>query len=295
MPEEFCNARVRDADALIIRTRTRVGRELLEGTKVRFVATATIGYDHIDTAWCEGHGVHWTACPGCNAQGVCDYVEDALKEIRSRMPEAGSRMTIGVVGVGHVGGKVAQMAEILGYRVLLNDPPKGIGVTLDEIARESDIITFHTPLTRDGEYQTYHLCDEEFLAKCKDNAVIINAARGGVADEAALLKSGRKCVIDCWEGEPEINRELLASPNTLLASYHIAGYTADGKRNAAKMCIAAMRDFFSLPALPVEEKTLTLQPEARGDSATGWLRRITAQLKVRPEEFEKLRKQYKLR
>ena len=294
-PEEFCNARVKDADALIIRTRTRAGRELLEGTRVRMVATATIGYDHIDTAWCGRNGVHWAACPGCNAQGVCDYVEEALKEAENGKPEAGCGKTIGIVGVGHVGGKVAQMAERRGYRVLLNDPPKGIGVTLDEIAEESDIITFHTPLTMEGEYRTYHLCDRTFLAKCKDDAMIINAARGGVVDEEALLQSGHKCVIDCWENEPHINVRLLESCNTVGASYHIAGYTAEGKLNATKMCIEALRTFFSLRALPDEEKALTLQPEQRGDSSAGWLKRLTEQLKAAPENFELLRKQYKLR
>ena len=294
-PEEFTNSRVKDADALIIRTRTHADARLLAGTRVRMVATATIGYDHIDTAWCEQHGVHWTACPGCNAQGVCDYVEEALREVESRRGTGEGMMTIGIVGVGHVGSKVAQMAERRGYRVLLNDPPKGIGVTLDEIAEESDIVTFHTPLTTDGDYRTFHLCDSGFLSKCKSNAVIINAARGGVVDEEALLESGHECVIDCWENEPAINTRLLESRNTVAASYHIAGYTAEGKMNATRMCIDALRTFFSLPALPDEEKTLTLQPEEKGDSARGWLRRVTEQLKARPGDFEQLRKQYKLR
>lgn len=287
-PEEISNACIKDSDALIIRTRTRVGRELLDGTKVRFVATATIGHDHIDTGWCEQHGICWTACPGCNSQAVCDYVEEALNMLH----EDGLRAeSLGIAGLGNVGSKVKQMAERRGMKVIVSDPPKGIYGDLTK----ADIITFHTPLTKEGEHRTFHLCDAAFLSRCKDNAVIINAARGGVVDEEALLKSGRKCIIDCWENEPDINRELLASRNTVAASYHIAGYSLEGKINATMMCMEAFRKFFSLPALTDEEKRLPLQTEERGDSSAGWLRRVTEALKARPADFEKLRKQYRFR
>ena len=193
-PEEINSSSVRDADVLIIRTRTKVNEALLAGSNVRLVCTATIGYDHIDRSYCEQHGVRWVSCPGCNAQAVCDYIEEAIGTIHN------AQLTIGVVGVGHVGSLVAQMAERKGFKVLLNDPPKGIGVPLDEIARQCNIITFHTPL----DNTTYHLCNAHFLSLCKPGAVIINAARGGVVDEEALLQSGHPFILDTWENEPDI-------------------------------------------------------------------------------------------
>ena len=151
-PEQMTSPAIQEADVLVVRTRTKVNEQLLAGSHVRLVCTATIGYDHIDTAYCEAHGIRWMACPGCNAQAVCDYVEEAIGDIEKK--------TIGVVGVGHVGSLVAQMAEKRGIKVLLNDPPKGIGVSLDEIAQQCDIITFHTPLDK----STYHLCNADYLS-----------------------------------------------------------------------------------------------------------------------------------
>ena len=171
-PAQIDASAVSDADVLVVRTRTQVSKSLLNASSVQLVCTATIGYDHIDAAYCEAHGIQWMSCPGCNAQAVCDYIEEALTEVKAKG-------TIGIVGVGHVGSLVAVMAERKGYKVLLNDPPKGIGVSLDEIAQKCDIITFHTPL----DETTYHLCDAAFVKKCKPNALIINAARGGVVDE----------------------------------------------------------------------------------------------------------------
>lgn len=277
-PEEFTPARVQNADALIVRTRTRINKDLLAGSRVQFVATATIGYDHIDTSL---DIPYWTACPGCNAQAVCDYIQEAL--LAAQLPHK----SIGIVGYGHVGSRVAAMAEKLGFNVLVNDPPKGLGVSLDEIAAKCDIITFHTPL----DDTTYHLCDAAFLSKCRPHALIINAARGGIADEQALLESQHPCIIDCWENEPSINRTLCQSPQTLLASYHIAGYSVEGKRNASQMCLDALCWFFSLPSLSVN----TDQMPPAGDSQPGWLMRVSDQLKAHPENFETLRKQYPLR
>ncbi len=288
-PYEITPEAVKGADALIIRTRTEANRELLEGSKVRFIATATIGYDHIDTEYCEQTGIRWASCPGCNAQAVCDYVEEALDSI-------GAKSTIGVVGYGHIGTLVARMAEQKGLQVLVNDPPKNTGVSLGEIEEKCDIITFHTPLTyAPNPYPTYHLCDAEFLKHCKKDAVIINAARGGIVDEKALLESGHRCVIDCWENEPDINRDLELSPNTLIASFHIAGYSWAGKMNASRMCLDAFCKHFGITPLSIEKKALTLQPETVGDSSKGWLNRVSEQLKSHPESFEQLRKQYKLR
>ena len=294
-PEEITPCAVRNADALFVRTRTRINKELLQGSKVRFVATATIGFDHIDQSYCREAGIHWVSCPGCNAQAVCDYVEEAIASSPHRLI-ASSPITIGIVGYGNVGKLVAQMAENHGYRVLLSDPPLGIGSSLKEIAPQCDVLTFHTPLTCDGEHPTYHLCDAEILRLCKPNALIINAARGGVIDEQALLShliasSPHRLIasIDCWENEPQLNRELLQRVD--LASFHIAGYSIAGKMKASEMCLHAFCEFFSLPILSINKKVVPLH----GDSESGWLKRISDQLKAAPEHFEQLRKAYLLR
>ncbi len=294
-PEEFTPQSVRDADALLVRTRTRIDERLLAGSRVRFVATATIGYDHIDTDYCRQHDIAWTACPGCNAQAVCDYVEEALDTLSPQL-SSNQPPTIGVVGYGHVGTLVAAMAKRKGYCVLVSDPPLGIGVGPDEIAQNCNIITFHTPLTKDGPYPTYHLADEAFLSLCKPDVLLINAARGGVLDEQAVLRHkqtpqgrGMRLCIDCWEGEPAINHALVLVAD--LASYHIAGYSLAGKMRASEMCLQALCKFFALPALSINKKTVSLQ----GDSDKGWLSRVSQQLKSQPNQFEQLRKQYKLR
>ena len=255
------------------------------------MATATIGYDHIDQDYCREAGIQWVSCPGCNAQAVCDYVEEAVSSIKSDE----SALTIGIIGYGHVGKLVARMANRNGYRVLLSDPPLGIGLSLQEIASQSDVLTFHTPLTYDSKHPTYHLCNADILRLCKPNALIINAARGGVVDEQALIDKLKgenekvQAVIDCWENEPQLNHELLKMVN--LASFHIAGYSIEGKMRASEMCLRAFCEFFSLPILSINKKVVPLH----GDSAPGWLCRTSDQLKAQPENFEQLRKQYKLR
>ncbi len=293
-PEDITPESVRYADALFVRTRTQINKELLHGSNVRFVATATIGFDHIDQDYCREAGIHWVSCPGCNAQAVCDYVEEAISSIKS----GENALTIGIVGYGHVGKLVAQMAERKGYKVLLSDPPLGIGMSLEQLAPLCDVLTFHTPLTREGEYPTYHLCDETILRLCKPNTLLINAARGGVIDEQALLSclsplasSPHRLIasIDCWENEPNLNQELLKKVD--LASFHIAGYSIQGKMNASEMCLRAFCEFFSLPILSINKKVVPLQ----GDSEPGWLKCVSDQLKAAPEHFEQLRKQYKLR
>ena len=287
-PEEITAESVRKADALFVRTRTRINKELLHGSQVRFVATATIGFDHIDQNYCREAGIRWVSCPGCNAQAVCDYVEEAISSIKSDKTD----LTIGIVGYGHVGKLVAQMVESKGYKVLLSDPPLGIGSSLKEIAPQCDVLTFHTPLTHDGEYPTFHLCNADILHLCKHNVLIINAARGGIIDEQALLStlnSQLSTAIDCWEGEPNLNKELVQKVD--LASFHIAGYSIQGKMNASEMCLRAFCEFFSLPILSINKKLVPLQ----GDSEPGWLKRISDLLKAAPEHFEQLRKQYRLR
>lgn len=284
-PEEIDAAAVKDADVLVIRTRTHVDTSLLEGSHVRIVCTATIGFDHIDTAYCESHDIRWISCPGCNAQAVCDYIEEAITNYQLPITNT---PTIGVVGVGHVGSLVAKMAAQKGMRVLLNDPPKGIGVTIDEIAKNCDIITFHVPL----DATTYHLCNEAFLTQCKPHALIINAARGGVVDEQAILASGHPYILDTWENEPNIDPEVLS--HATLASMHIAGYSIEGKRNASQMCLDAIAEQYTLPKINLQSPIYNLHSPI-GDSSPGWLARISAQLKAQPDQFEYLRKNYLLR
>ena len=289
--DEIDNSAVRDADVLVVRTRTRVDETLMHGARVRLVCTATIGFDHIDTQYCEANHIRWISCPGCNAQAVCDYIEEAIDEYLSTFNEVvfrPSTLSIGIVGVGHVGSLVARMAERKGLNVLLNDPPKAIGVSLDEIAANSDIITFHVPLTS----LTSHLCNEAFLKKCKPSALIINSSRGGVVDEQALFRSGHPYILDTWENEPYINQEVLQ--HAFLASMHIAGYSMQGKINATNACLEAISKEFCLPILKCDNFFVPLQPIS-GDTAPGWLMRVSQQLKAEPENFEQLRKQYKLR
>jgi len=284
-PEEINASAVRDADVLVVRTRTRVDESLLKDSRVRLVCTATIGFDHIDTAYCDTHSIRWMSCPGCNAQAVCDYIEEAIEEyLNSQLSILNSQFSIGIIGVGHVGSLVARMAERKGLRVLLNDPPKGIGVSLDEIAGNCDIITFHVPLDK----STYHLCDGAFLSKCKQDALIINAARGGVVDEQALLDSGHPYILDTWENEPDIHQTVLR--HAFRASMHIAGYSVQGKCNATQMCLDAISDTLGLPKI-----ILTLPKTTKGDTSPEWLARISDTLKAHPDQFETLRKNYLLR
>ena len=280
--EQIDATSLRDADVLVVRTRTSVNSTLLTDTSVRLVCTATIGYDHIDTAWCEAHGIRWMACPGCNAQAVCDYIEEVLNEL-----QVAPTATIGIVGVGHVGSLVAKMAKRKGLRVLLNDPPKSIGVSLDEIAKSCDIVTFHVPL----DSSTYHLCDADFLAKTKPGTLIINAARGGVVDEQALMDSGRPFVLDTWENEPHINPIVLNQAQ--LASMHIAGYSLQGKQNATQMCLDSIAQQFRLPPITLSNRMQTVCNT--GDCAPGWVERISTTLKAHPDRFEELRQNYPLR
>lgn len=300
-PQQFVKSKVIDADALLIRTRTCCNRQLLQDTKVRFIATATIGYDHIDTDYCQRHNISWYNAAGCNSAAVCQYIEAAIEEAQSQHKIHGN--TIGIIGVGHVGTLVARMAKEKGYHVLLNDPPRqltdseqlsqeGEVCSMKEIAQKADIITFHTPLNSAGEYPTFHLCDSQFLNACKPQVVLINAARGGIIDESAALlriNSQKTFIIDTWTCEPHINHDMLNA--AFLATYHIAGYSRRGKINATNMCLEALCKFFSLPVLEVDESLLP--PLSAPDK--NWIRQVDEQFRQNPEKFESLRTNYPLR
>ena len=291
----FTKEAVKDADALIVRTRTMCNRELLEGSRVKFIATATIGYDHIDTEYCREAGITWTNCPGCNAGSVEQYVHSALLQLKHKKGLDLEKSTLGIVGVGHVGSRVKRMAESLGMRVLLNDPPRADKgeqgfVNLETIARECDVITFHTPLNREGKYPTYHLANEDFLFSLERTPYLINSSRGEVVDTASLLAAlsagkVKDVVIDTWEHEPNISRELMSV--AFLATPHIAGYSADGKANATRMSLEALCQFFG-----VEAEFTILPPEGPSDYDPT---RDSEWLKASPEKFEWFRGNYPLR
>lgn len=292
---DFTKEAVKDADALIVRTRTRCNRELLEGTQMKFIATATIGYDHIDTEYCREAGITWTNCPGCNAGSVEQYVRSVLGLLQRKKGLDLKNATIGVVGVGHVGSRVARTAKLLGMRVLLNDPPRADKgetgfVDLATIARECDVITFHTPLIQEGIYRTYHLVDKDFLFSLKRAPYLINSSRGEVVDTASLLASlaagkVKDVVIDTWENEPRISRDLLEA--AFLATPHIAGYSADGKANATRMSLEALCRFFGM-----EVEFEITPPEGPSDYDPT---RDSEWLKADPEKFEWFRGNYPIR
>ncbi len=301
---------VKDADALIIRTRTRCDRALLEGSHVRFIATATIGFDHIDTDYCREAGIEWANAPGCNAPSVAQYLHSALLLLQQKRDKPLTGLTMGIVGVGHVGSLVAEVAGDLGMKVLLNDPPReeqegpGRYHPLHHLAEECDFISFHVPLVREGHHRTFHLADETFFRSLRRQPVFINTSRGEVADTPALLhalESGQisDAVIDVWENEPDINRTLLQQ--AFIGTPHIAGYSADGKANATRMALTALCRFFGrkpdfhvVPPKPLNP-VITAANETEAYLQMYDPRRDSDALKAHPEQFEQLRGDYPLR
>lgn len=246
---------VRDADALVTRSKTAIDEQLVAGSSLRFVGTATAGFDHIDAEAMAKHHIAWTAAAGCNAVSVAEYVVAALLRKAVDRGLHLSDMTLGVVGCGQVGGRVVTRARALGMRVLENDPPlqEKTGddrfVDLECIARESDVVTFHVPWTKDGLYATEHMVDREFLGRCRPGLFFINASRGEVVNESALraaLQSGAisSCVLDVWEREPCFGGELFSLLD--FGTPHIAGYSADGKLRGTEIIYEAVCDFFGL-------------------------------------------------
>lgn len=307
---EISAADVKDAQALFVRTRTYCNAELLEGSAVRFIGTATIGYDHIDDAYCRSRGIYWTSAPACNAGGVLQYVQSAIHLWCKKKGCSLQGFTIGIVGVGAIGSRVAAWAQSAGMRVLLNDPPREAAgekgfVSLEQIAAESDIITFHPTLTHDGEFASYHLAGEKFFNLLQCTPLFINASRGPVADNAALLsayKNGKiaDIAIDVWEGEPNINRELLDA--SFIATPHIAGYSAEGKLNATNIVLQKFGDFtefkgkLPLATLPAPaQATVTAANEGNAFLEIYNPMRDTEALKNNPLTFEELRNNYNFR
>ena len=304
------NDDIRDADALIIRTRTHCDAQLLKGSNVKFVATATIGYDHIDTNFMEQAGIKWINCPGCNASSVAQYIDAVLTLIKTEKHIDIQKQTIGIVGCGHVGRKVVEVARRKGMNILICDPPRSDAegekgfVSMEQIAKEADIITFHVPLTKEGRYPTYHLANETLFDSLSKRPIIINSSRGAVVDNEALLyainyNKVKDAVIDTWENEPNINKELLK--RVWIGTPHIAGYSADGKTNADNMVISALCDFFSLPKQPAicppEIPNADLCPKNEDERTLFFYNPIpeSNKLKLEPEKFEWFRNNYPLR
>lgn len=251
---------VRNADLLMVRSVTRVNENLLSGTHVRFVGTATAGTDHVDEAWLNSQDIGFVSAPGCNAESVAQYVAAALAwaSVQSGRPLSGS--SIGIIGVGQCGSRVERIAHALGMEVRLNDPPLARRTMnpryrpLEDLL-DCDYLTFHVPLTREGADPTVHLLDAVAMEKMKRDAIVINASRGGVVDEAALLErlgAGRLggAIIDAWVDEPLISYDLLRW--VMLGTPHIAGYSYDGKVAGSRMIYEAACQYMEVPIQKVE-------------------------------------------
>ncbi len=320
---EITSRHVADADALVVRTRTRCDANLLDGSSVRFIATATIGTDHINAAYCASRGIAWSNAPGCNSSSVRQYMASLLLNLFGGELKG---KTLGVVGYGHVGSKVASLGALLGMDVLVCDPPLekagesdgfveacGGFAPLERVAKNADILTFHVPLTREGGHATFHLCDAELLGGVKSGAWIVNTARGEVVDAAALkgaLASDKivGAALDVWEGEPSVDSELLDM--LAIATPHIAGYSADGKANGTAGSVRAVSRFFNLglddwapdvpppanPAISIANDGIApLDVAKTAVNATYDIRRDDAALRANSGDFERLRGDYPLR
>lgn len=310
-PADFTPGNVRDADALLIRTRTRCNADLLEGSKVQFIASGTIGMDQFDLPYCASKGIDAHNSPGCNAPAVAQYVWSSILHLGLDPRQ----LTIGIVGHGHIGTIVAEWGRHLGARILLCDPPKAETgargyLPLEELLEQSDVVTLHTPLTRTGSHPTFHLIGEKQVERMRLGALLINAARGPIVDTPAVTEAAGKGLIklvsDCWEGEPDriSPRQLELS---LIATPHVAGYSLQGKQRATRMILENLAAHFGLPvARSAGEKGIRVwdlpEPYTPIESITA--ARIAASydpmaddamLRRNPDRFETMRDHYQYR
>ena len=311
--EEIDGDMVRDADALIIRTRTHCGRALLEGSAVKFIATATIGTDHIDFPYCDRAGITVRNAPGCNAGGVTEYVFSAIYGLASRLAINMEGKTLGIIGVGHVGSMVERLGRVLGFQILRCDPPRAEAegpfgfCNLDFLLENSDIVTLHTPL----DDTTRGMADRGFFSKMRPGAFFINASRGEVVCEDALLEAIPRLgpvVLDTWNHEPDINLELM--DKVAIATPHIAGYSYQGKQNATAAAVRATAHYFDIkPLFEFFPKTELAENEAvkldlrgmtQGERASVFQYNYPIfaddfMLRLYPGDFDRLRAEYKYR
>ena len=288
-------ADVRETEILALRSTTKVNRALLEGSKVRFVGTATIGTDHLDIPYFNQAGITWCFAPGCNANSVSEYITAALLYLACQHGFSLEGTTIGVIGVGNVGRRVVQKARALGMRVLMNDPPReraeGLGgdhfVSLDLVLAEADIITVHVPLTKEGPDKTVHLADAAFFGRAKKGLIFLNAARGPVVDSPALISAMATgnvshVLLDTWEGEPNYRLDLMAKVD--IATPHIAGHSFEGKVMGTVMVYREVCKFLGVPATWSHEPLMPapLVPEVKvavaGRSDQDVLREVVRQV-----------------
>ena len=307
------HADIVDADALIIRTRTKCNAELLDGTTVSMIATATIGTDHIDLGYCKTHNIEVHNAEGCNAGGVMQYVFSALYGIAARKGIKLDDATLGIVGVGHVGSKVEAMARHLGFKVLLCDPPRAMAegaggfCSLENLLANSQIVTLHVPL----DETTRKMADEDFFMLMQPGAIFINASRGEVVDEQALISALPKLgavVIDTWNNEPNVNAELVDMVD--IATPHIAGYSYQGKQNGTASAVQSVARHFGIKELydyypetdipDHEPLRLDLKDKTHGERAAVFQYNYPIftddfRFRMDPSSFEKLRSEYQYR
>lgn len=317
--KEINNQALKNADGLLVRTRTKCNEQLLSGTSVKFIGTATIGFDHIDTNYCDKNRIAWTNAPGCNSWSVQQYVTAALLKLSHdhNFPLEGK--LLGIVGVGNVGSKVEKAARILGMDVMLNDPPrerkegKGKFVLLGDILYNADIISLHVPLNIVGEDVTWHLFNEKSFKKMRKGTWLINTSRGEVVDSPALRRALSndkiKAVLDVWENEPDIDTNLMHL--AFITTPHIAGYSTDGKANGTAMVVNSLCKFFGLPLsdwyprnVPLPQTTeFMIDCKGRHDNdiireAVNYSYSIEhddIKLRLSPGDFERHRGEYPLR
>lgn len=310
---DICRDDIVDADALLIRTRTRCDASLLDGTKVSLITTATIGTDHIDLDYCREHGIEVANASGCNAGGVMQYVFSALYGVAARKGIKIAGSTIGIIGVGNVGRKIEAMAEYLGFNVLRCDPPRAQKegpegfCSLEHLLTESDIATLHVPL----DDMTRGMANDAFFTLMKPGAIFINASRGEVVNEDALIEASPKfgaIVIDTWNHEPDVNVDLIEVAD--IATPHIAGYSFQGKLNGTSLAVRAVAEHFGIEELkdffPVDELSdhqpllLDLKGKNQGEIAAVFQYNYPIftddfRFRMEPHKFEKLRSDYQYR
>ena len=310
---EICREDILDADALLIRTRTRCDASLLEGTKVSLITTATIGMDHIDLDYCRSHGIEVANASGCNAGGVMQYVFSALYGVAARKGIKIDGATIGIIGVGNVGKKVEYLAEYLGFKILRCDPPRAQKegsdgfCSLEHLLAESDVVTLHVPL----DETTRGMANADFFTLMKPGSIFINASRGEVVDEKALIEASPKfgaIVIDTWNNEPDVDENLIDIVD--IATPHIAGYSFQGKLNGTALAVRAVAGHFGIDDLvgfyPVDELSdrepliLDLKGKNQGEITAVFQYNYPIftddfRFRMEPHKFEKLRSEYQYR
>ena len=300
---EISAEKAKEADALIVRTRTRCNKDLLNNTKVRLVATATIGTDHIDCEWCDTNGVVVRNAPGCNAPGVAQYVFSSLFKTGFNI----EKDVLGIIGYGHVGSLVGEWARLMGIKILISDAPRKESgfkdvdyLSREEVLKKSDAVTLHVPFTKIGEYPTSNMIGEKELGIMKPGTTIINSSRGGVVDETALkkvIKSGKiKAILDTWVNEPYIDPELARMVE--ISTPHIAGYSEQGKKRATRMSLEAVNEVLDIP---VDLNGLECQPKAGLEISRSLIEKSynplidSTALRADLSKFEQLRNTYSYR